>query len=265
MINNSKIIVAISSPIGKGAIGIIRISGIDCLKISVKFLFMKSKNMNITEIESHKLYYASIFDIYNNNEPIDEVMFSYMKAPKTYTGEDTIEIFCHNNIFILNKIINLAIKSGAFLAKPGEFTERAFINGKIDLTKAEAVLSVIHAESSYAEKIAQNQLRGGLSKIIENIRNEVLDNLKDIEVVLDHEGIMDLDYKKLAKNFNNIRKNLTQKIKIGEKTNKFYSGLKIALIGRPNVGKSSLLNSIIDQDKAIVSDVAGTTRDLVEA
>lgn len=259
----NKTIIAISTALGKGAIGIIRLSGNNCLNIAKNFIKSNIFN-NFSLIETHKLYFANIIDK-SNDEIIDEIMFVYMKSPKSYTGEDMIEISCHNNIHILNKILDLAIKFGAILAKPGEFTERAFLNGKMDLSKAEAVLSVIHAESSFAEKVAQRQLRGGLSNIINKFRNEMMDNLKDIEVVLDHEGIMEIDSNKLLEKFKKIQQEILKKVQIGNRTNKIFKGIKIALIGRPNVGKSSILNTIIDQEKAIVSDIAGTTRDLIEA
>jgi tRNA modification GTPase len=257
-----KTIIAISTALGKGAIGVIKLSGFDVLDIIKNFVFLKN-GQKLENIESHKVYLAEVKDLQNHGI-IDEVMFVFMKAPKTYTGEDVVEISCHNNFYILNKILELGKNFGARLAKAGEFTERAFLNGKLDLSQAEAVLDVIHAESNYAENVAQKQLKGGLTKEVSFFRDELLDILKDLEIVLDHDGIMNLDAKKLLDNLQNIRAKLDRKIKLGQRTNKFFHGIKVALIGRPNVGKSSILNSIINKEKAIVSDIPGTTRDPIE-
>lgn len=252
-----KTIIAISSAIGKGAIGIIRISG-----TLSKFIINNLLKDNF-DIKSHVIYHKKLIDK-ENNEIIDDVMLVFMASPRSYTGEDMAEIYCHNNIHIMEKIINLAYKCGASLAKPGEFTERAFLNGKMDLASAESVLDVINANNNFSLKIAQKTLHGSLSKLINDIKTKIIDKTSFIELIIDHEGILDINYKDLKIFFNNIKNDILEHIKISDKTNKISKGIKIALVGKPNVGKSSILNKILGKERAITSDIPGTTRDIIE-
>ena len=252
-------IVAISTTTGVGAISIIRLSGIEALKIISK-VFTK----DLTGVESHTIHYGFIQD---KGEKIDEVLVSVMKAPKTFTREDVVEINCHGGIAVTNKVLEILLKNGARLAEPGEFTKRAFLNGRIDLLEAEATMDLISSQSEKARKMSINTLTGETSNLIKDLRNELIGIISNIEVNIDYpeyEDIEVLTNDKILPSINTFRQKLEEIIKKSNDTRLIKEGINVAIIGRPNVGKSSLLNALIEEEKAIVTNVPGTTRDIVE-
>ena len=252
-------ICSIATPNGNGAISIIRVSG-DYAISNVNKIF---KGKNLINVESHTIHYGHIYD----EEVIDEVLVSVMRAPKTYTKEDVVEINCHGGVFVTNRVLEALLKNGCRLANPGEFTFRAFINGRIDLTKAEAVMDMINAKSSKALKVANQALSGKMYNLIVNLRDEIVNLIAKVEVNIDYPEYDDaivMSNEILKPNIEKII-NRINKILEKSKTGKiFREGDKTVIIGKPNVGKSSLLNNLLDEDKAIVTDIEGTTRDLVE-
>ena len=253
-------IAAISTTMGVGAISIIRVSGENAIEI-VNKLF---KGKDLTKVESHTINYGHII---NNNETIDEVLVSIMKAPKTFTCEDIVEINCHGGIATTNKILELILLSGARLAEPGEFTKRAFLNGRIDLVEAESVMDLIDAKTEKARKLSINQLEGKLSNIIRKFRQKLLELLASIEVNIDYPEYEEYEVitnENIKKEIKYIKDELNKIIKESENGRIIKNGIKVAIVGRPNVGKSSILNRFLDEEKAIVTDIEGTTRDIVE-
>lgn len=254
------IIVAISTALGKGAISIVRLSG----KGSIELVNNCFKGKDLTKVDSHTINYGYIID---NEKIIDQVLISIMKAPKTYTREDVVEINCHGGIAATNKILELMILNGARLAEPGEFTKRAFLNGRIDLVEAEAVMDLINSKTEKARIQSVNQLEGRLTGIIRKFRQELLELLANIEVNIDYPEYEDIEVvtidkiKDKVKEMNNSLNNI---IKESENRKIIKEGINVAIVGRPNVGKSSILNKILGENKAIVTDIAGTTRDIVE-
>ena len=253
-------IAAIATPSGSGAISIIRLSGEDAIKIVDKIFFGKSK---LIDQEAYTIHFGNIKD---ENEIIDEVLVSIFKAPKSYTGENSVEISCHGSIYIQQKILNLLIKNGARTAKPGEFTQRAFLNGKLDLSQAEAVADLISAESKAEHKVAIQQMRGGFTTDLQKLRTELLNFISLIELELDfsEEDVEFADRTQLKKLINNIKQKTEELIHSFEYGNVIKKGIPVAIVGEPNVGKSTLLNTLLNEEKAIVSNIAGTTRDAVE-
>lgn len=252
-------IVAISSALGEGAISIIRMSGKNSIKI-ISSIFSK----NISNVKSHTINYGYIID---NKEVIDEVLVTIMRAPKTYTKEDIIEINSHGSIATVNKILELLLSKGARRAEPGEFTKRAFLNGRIDLIQAEGVMDVINSETEEARKSAVNEITGEVTKMIENIRKKIIEILSNIEVNIDYPEYEDIEIvtrQKIKDEIKNINENICKIIEESESKKIVKDGIKVAIIGNPNVGKSSLLNVLIGEEKAIVTTKAGTTRDVVE-
>ena len=252
-------IAAISTTTGIGAISIIRLSGPESLEIASK-VFTK----DLTKVETHTIHYGYIK---NNNEKIDEVLVSVMKAPKTFTKEDIVEINCHGGIATTNKVLEILLNNGARLAEPGEFTKRAFLNGRIDLLEAEATMDLISSKSDKARKMSLNTLTGETSNLIKDLRSDIVGIISNIEVNIDYpeyEDIEVLTNEKILPEIQRFKEKLEKIIKKSEDSKVIKEGIKVGIIGKPNVGKSSLLNALLEEEKAIVTNVPGTTRDIVE-
>lgn len=255
-------IAAISTPLGEGAIGIVRLSGTDSFAIAQKIF----KGKNLQEVPSHTLNYGHIVDP-EKDEILDEVMVGAMRSPKTFTREDIIEINTHGGIAVTNEILQLVIREGARLAEPGEFTKRAFLNGRVDLTQAEAVMDIIRAKTDKAMNIAVKQLDGSLSELINNTRQEILNTLAQVEVNIDYPEYDDVEEATteiIREKTTEFEALLTNLLKTARRGKILREGISTAIIGRPNVGKSSLLNNLLREEKAIVTDIEGTTRDVIE-
>lgn len=254
-------IAAISTAPGNAGIGIIRLSGDDCFKILQKIFKPKNKG----EIKGYTIKYGNIVKS-ENDEIIDEVLVSYFVAPKSYTKENMCEINSHGGIVVENQILEECLKNGAVLAEPGEFTKRAFMNGRIDLSQAEAVIDIINSKTEKEMMVAQRHLEGSLSKKIKDIQGEILNLMADIEASIDYPeyDIEETTNKKINDTLNSIEEKLLKLKNSFENGKILKEGIKTAIIGKPNVGKSSLLNLILGENRAIVSDIEGTTRDTIE-
>ena len=253
-------IASIATSLGVGAISIIRVSGNDSISI-VNKLF---QGHDLEKVESHTIHYGYIKDKENI---IDEVLVSVMKSPKTYTMEDVVEINCHGGIATTNKVLELLLLNGCRLAEPGEFTKRAFLNGRIDLVEAEAVSDLINSETELERKVAINGIKGNISSLIKKLRDELIKIISNIEVNIDYpeyQDIYEVTLNDIKEKVPFIKNELEQIVENYEQSKLIHEGIKVAIVGRPNVGKSSLLNKLLNSEKAIVTNIPGTTRDLVE-
>lgn len=257
-------IAAISTAMGEAGIGIVRMSGKDSLDIGRK-IFKGKINEDLIDVENRKLTYGYIYNP-KNRKIVDEVLIVYMKSPHTYTREDIVEIYCHGGAISVKKILELLLENGARLAEPGEFTKRAFLNGRIDLSQAEAVIDLIRAKTDKSYDISLEQLEGSLSFKIEEIRNTLLEMLAHVEVSIDFpdEDIEEVTYEELENSGNKVLLEIDNLLKTADKGRILRDGLNTVILGKPNVGKSSLLNAILKENRAIVTDVPGTTRDIIE-
>lgn len=252
-------IVALSTPQGTGAIAVIRLSG----SRAFEFLNNVIKPKRAFEtLQERKAYFGSFYDV--NGELIDEIIFIYFRAPKSYTGEDVIEIYCHGGILVVEKIIDTFINLGARLAENGEFTKRAFLNGKIDLIKAESILQIIEAKSEMGLKLALDNLKGKLSSEIASLRTALIDILSKIEVSIDYGDDIEIPSNEILGDLVSIQDFLSNKLKHADKGLHLSTGVTMAIVGKPNVGKSTLLNRLLVEDRAIVTDIPGTTRDVIK-
>lgn len=255
-------IAAIATAMSNSGIGIIRISGEESFSI-IKRIFRKKNGKNIETEKTHTVHYGYIFD---GDQMIDEVLVLIMKGPHSYTAEDTVEIDCHGGILMMKKILEIVIKYGARLAEPGEFTKRAFLNGRIDLSQAEAVIDVINAKNDYALKSSVNQLNGGISKRIRSLREKIIYEIAFIESALDdpeHISLDGYDFQ-LKEKLISMMKELETLIASSDNGKVMTEGIRTVIMGKPNVGKSSLLNILAGEERAIVTEIAGTTRDTLE-
>lgn len=255
-------IVSISTAPGIGGIGIIRMSGEETFQIIEK-IFKPIKPQKIEDIKGYTIKYGNIVE---NDEIVDEVLVSYFKSPKSYTTENMCEINSHGGNVVVKRILDICLKNGAVLAEPGEFTRRAFLNGRIDLSQAESVIDVINAKSEKEAKSGIKQLQGYLSKAISDIKQEIMDVLVNIEVTIDYPeyDLPDVQEKELKDMLESVHKKLVKLEKSFDNGKMIKEGIKTAIIGKPNAGKSSLLNAILNEDRAIVTDIEGTTRDTIE-
>ena len=257
-------ICAIATPIGEGGVAIIRISGENALSISSK-IFVSKNNYDVKNMQTYTMKYGNVIEM-DNKEIIDDVILSYMKSPKSYTGENVVEINCHGGVVSTNSVLNQIIRAGARLAEPGEFTKRAFLNGRIDLSQAEAVIDIINSKNEYALKSSVSQLNGNLLSKIREIREIILDNLAFIEAALDDPEHISLEnfVDKLTIDVDNCVDNLQILCITYENGRIIKDGVNTVILGKTNVGKSSLLNVLAKEERAIVTEIEGTTRDILE-
>lgn len=254
---------SISTPVGEGAIAIVRLSGMDALEIADK-LYRGKKTLD--EVDSHTINYGHIIDP-DTDEVVEEVMAAVMRAPKTYTREDIVEINCHGGINTINRILQLTLKHGARMAEPGEFTKRAFLNGRIDLSQAEGVMDFIRSKTDEASKVASGQMQGRLKVYVESLRQSILNILAQVEVNIDYPEYDDVEEATtefLLEEAEKVKMEIEKLLKSSSQGRIMREGLSTVIVGKPNVGKSSLLNYLIQDNKAIVTEVAGTTRDILE-
>jgi len=257
-------ITAISTAPGIGGIAVIRVSGIDALKHSNAIFVAKKKSFSLLEQKAYTVSFGSVVD--KQNEIIDDVLVTVFRSPHSFTGEDVVEISCHGSLFVQQKILQLLIEQGCVLAQPGEFTQRAFLNGKMDLSQAEAVADLIASTSATSHRMAMTQMRGGFSTELMKLRTQLLNFVSFIELELDfnEEDVEFVDRRKLkalATNIEQLIARLSDSFQVG---NALKNGIPVALVGETNVGKSTLLNLLLNEDKAIVSEIHGTTRDVIE-
>ncbi|QGH36870.1 tRNA uridine-5-carboxymethylaminomethyl(34) synthesis GTPase MnmE [Gracilibacillus salitolerans] len=255
-------IAAISTPIGEGAIAIVRLSGEDAIAISNKIF----EGKDLEKVESHTIHYGKMIDT-ATNEMMEEVMVTVMRAPKTFTKEDVVEINCHGGLASVNRLLEHVLFHGARLAEPGEFTKRAFLNGRIDLSQAEAVMDLIRAKTDKAMNIALKQLDGKLSKLVHQLRQKLIETVAHVEVNIDYpeyDDVEEMSHQMLKEQTEEVYREVERLLSMAKQGKILREGIATAIIGRPNVGKSSLLNAFVQETKAIVTDIPGTTRDVIE-
>lgn len=256
-------ITAIATALSDSGIGIIRISGEEAIRIGDSIYRTKSGKRKLNKVESHTIHYGFIVD--KNEDIVDEVMVSVMKAPNTYTREDTVEINCHGGVLMMKKILETVLAQGARMAEPGEFTKRAFLNGRIDLSKAEAVMDLIHSQNEFALSSSVKQLRGNLSDAVKKMREEIIYEIAFIESALDDPEHISLDgyNERLSIKLKDLIQRLEKLIATADNGKLMKEGIATVIVGKPNVGKSSFMNLLLGEDRAIVTDIAGTTRDVL--
>ena len=255
-------IAAIATALSPSGIGIIRISGDEAFEVANR-IFKAKSNKSILEMDSHTVHYGHIFD---GEEMIDEVMVLLMKNPRSFTGEDTVEIDCHGGVYVMNRILKTVVKHGARLAEPGEFTKRAFLNGRIDLTKAEAIMDLIQSKNEAARKNSMTHIKGDLYRKIKSLREDIIYEIAFIESALDDPEHISLDgfHERLSGKSDHIVKEIEKLLNSADNGRIIKEGINTVIVGKPNAGKSSFLNLLLGEDRAIVTDIAGTTRDTLE-
>lgn len=263
MAMNGDTIAAIATGMTASGIGIVRLSGDDSLEVAGRVYRSKSGNKRLQEVQSHTIHYGYIYD---GEQVVDEVLVMIMKGPHSYTGENTVEIDCHGGVLAMRKVLEAVIHAGARPAEPGEFTKRAFLNGRIDLSQAEAVIDVINAQNDYALKSSMSQLKGSVMKSIREIRSNIIYHIAYIESALDDPEHISIDGygEELAQVIKKEKEKMKRLIDSFSEGKMIREGIKTVIVGKPNAGKSSLLNCLVGEERAIVTDIAGTTRDVLE-
>lgn len=255
-------ITAISTPVGEGAISIVRLSGEEAIAVANKLF----QGKDLTKVDSHTIHYGKMIDPASESIA-DEVMVSVMKAPKTFTCEDVVEINCHGGHVAVQRILQMVLDEGVRLAEPGEFTKRAFLNGRIDLSQAEAVMDVIQSKTAEAMDVALHQLDGRLSRLITTLRQELIETIAHVEVNIDYpeyDDVEEMSHEMMDEKTAYVMEEIDKLLQVAAQGKILREGIKTAIVGRPNVGKSSLMNALVQEEKAIVTDIPGTTRDTIE-